>query len=329
MVGHRVAVVVPRTFSLFEVGIAIEAFTYPTLDAPGAPLYDVRACTAAPVLATAKGGVMTAGITDGLHALETADTVLVPQAASVHSPAEPEVIDAVRRAYHRGARVAAFNSGVYVLAAAGILDGRRVACHWQHATEFARAYPAVKVDPSVLYVDDGNVLTSAGAGASLDLALHIIMKDHGVSVARQVAQQMVACPHRSAEQSQFIVSPVPATSGDDDGIRRAISYALTHLGEEIGLTEMASVAYMSTRHFSRKFREATGSTPVKWLTYQRLVLACQLLEQTSLPVERIALESGFRSSVTFRQRFAQQFGTSPMAYRKSFRAPLDSDRMAG
>ncbi|MEU8226648.1 helix-turn-helix domain-containing protein [Kribbella sp. NPDC048915] len=319
MAKHRVAVLVPADFTLFELGVAVEAFArpHPELDLDW---YDVEVCTATPGEATAMGGLFGAVITSGVEAVDAADTIIVPQAATIARPAEPNALEAIRRAYRRGARLVSFCSGAFVLAAAGVLDGRRATTHWKYARRLQEGYPNVEVDPDVLYIDDDQVLTSAGTAAGIDLSLHIIRRDHGAHVARHVARQMVVAPHRDGGQAQFVMMPVPEPKPVLDGISRAMQYALDNLGKDLNLAELAAVAFMSSRNFSRRFRQVTGTTPVKWLNSQRLARVRELLEETDLPVERIAVQTGFGSAVTLRQRFAAHLLTSPTAYRRAFRA---------
>jgi AraC family transcriptional regulator, transcriptional activator FtrA len=319
MAAHRIAVVVPADFSLFELGVAVEAFAYPRPEL-GVDGYDVRVCMARPGRAVAVGGLFTAAITHGTETIDDAQTVIVPEAEPIGPPTQPEVLAALRRAYDRGARLVSFCTGAFALAAAGVLDGHRATTHWQYAARLAREYPKVTVDPDVLYIDDGQVLTSAGTAAGIDLSLYIVRQDHGAQAAREVARTMVVAPHREGGQAQFVPTPVPESHPEQDGVSRAMQYALEHLDRDIGLADLAATAYMSARNFSRRFRDVTGTTPVRWLLHQRLSRVRELLEETDLPVEQIATRAGFGSAVTLRQRFTQHLLTSPTAYRKSFRA---------
>lgn len=319
MSPHRVAVVVPSDFALFELGVAVEAFALPRPELE-TDWYDVRICTAHPGQARVLGGLFSVSIQHGVEAIDWADTVIVPQAATIDEPADPLVLASLRRAHGRGTRLVSFCSGAFVLAAAGVLDGRPAATHWRYARRLAHGYPRVRVNADVLYIDDGQVLTSAGTAAGIDLSLHIIRTDHGARTARHVARAMVVAPHRDGGQAQFVLSPVPELPTEVDGVSRAMSYALDHLGEELTLSDLAGYAFMSTRNFSRRFRDVTGTTPVRWLLHQRLARVRELLEETDVSVERIAEDTGFGSAVTLRQRFAQVLQTSPTAYRKAFRA---------
>ena len=318
MSAHRIAVAVPGNLKLFGLGVAVEAFARPRPEL-GVDWYDVRVCTARPGAAQVAGGLLGARIDHGVEVIDEADTVIVPQAERIERPAEPAVLEAIARAHDRGARLVSFCSGAFVLAAAGVLDGRRATTHWHYASRLAGAYPRVRVDPDVLYVDEGQVLTAAGTAAGIDLSLHIIRKDHGAHVARHVARAMVMAPHREGGQAQFIMTPVPDAE-HEDGVSRAMRHALEHLDTDLGVDDLASLAFMSSRHFSRRFREVTGTTPMKWLNHQRLTRVRELLEDTDLSIERIALQTGFGSPVTLRQRFAHHLRTSPSAYRRAFRS---------
>ncbi|MEU8226278.1 helix-turn-helix domain-containing protein [Kribbella sp. NPDC048915] len=316
---HRMAVLVPADFTVFGLGVAIEVFARPRPELD-IDWYDVTVCTARPGEVRAMGGLFAATIPHGLDAVESADTVVLPQAESYARPAAPEALEAVRRAYRRGARLVSFCSGAFVLAAAGVLDGRRATTHWQYARALAARYPKVEVDADVLYIDDGQILTSAGTAAGIDLSLHLIRRDHGARVARHVARQLVMAPHRDGGQAQFVTTPVPDPTNMHDGVGQAMEYALANLDMDLDLAQLASIALMSSRNFSRRFREVTGTTPIKWLSNQRLARVRELLEETDLSIERIATETGHGSVVTLRQRFAQELLTSPTAYRRSFRS---------
>lgn len=324
MARHRIAVLAPADVTPFGLGVAVEAFGTPR---PREDLgYDVEVCTAHPGEASVTNALFGVRILHGLEAIDRADTLVVLQVDLSTLPVEPEVIAAVRRAHRRGARLVSFCTGAFVLAAAGVLDGRRATTHWYFARRLARAHPLIQVDPDVLYVDEGQVLTSAGAAAAIDLSLHIIGKDHGAHVARQVARAMVVAPHRDGGQAQFVMTPVPDLSGQWDGVSRAMQHAVESLDRELGLAELAAVAVMSPRNFSRRFREVTGTTPMRWLNHQRLSRVRELLEETDMTIERIAVETGHGSAVTLRQRFAQDLHISPTAYRRAFRLQAGAGR---
>jgi AraC family transcriptional activator FtrA len=324
MARHRVAVVVPPDFTLFELGVAVEVFAHPRPELER-EWYDVRVCAADPGMANVMGGLFGVAIPHGTEAIDEADTIIVPQAASIDRPAEPGVIEAIRQAHDRGARLISFCSGAFVLAAAGVLDGRPATTHWKYARRLALAYPRIRVQPEVLYVDDGQVLTSAGTAAGIDLSLHVIRKDHGASVARHISRSMVVAPHREGGQAQFILAPAPDLKAQRDVVAHTMDYALHHLDEDLSIHALAAVAFMSPRNFSRRFRERTGTTPAQWVLHQRLTRARTLLEETDIPIEQIATVTGFGSAVTLRQRFSDALRTSPSAYRKAFRAGFESE----
>lgn len=254
----------------------------------------------------------------GLDAVEEADTVVVPGWADDLRPPRPELIEALRAAYDRGARLMSVCIGAFVLAEAGLLDGRRATTHWRWADRLAARYPTVEVDPSVLYVDDGQVLTSAGTAAGIDLCLHVVRLDYGADVANQVARRIVMPPHREGGQAQYIEAPVP-DAPTDNRIAASLEWIVEHLDEEMSVDQLARAAAMSPRTFLRHFKAATGATPLDWILRQRIQLAQRLLETTDLPVEQIAGHAGFGSPVSMRHHFAQRVRTSPQAYRRTFR----------
>lgn len=254
----------------------------------------------------------------GLEAVDEADTVVIPGWADDLRPPRPELIEALRAAYARGARLLSVCIGAFVLAEAGLLDGRRATTHWRWADRLKARYPKIEVDPSVLYVDDGQVLTSAGTAAGIDLGLHVIRLDYGADVANQVARRIVMPPHREGGQAQYIEAPVPEAPSDNR-IADALEWIVEHLDEEMSVGQLAKAAAMSPRTFLRHFKAATGATPLDWILSQRIQLAQRLLETTDLPVERIAEHAGFRSPVSMRHHFTQRVRTSPQAYRRTFR----------
>ena len=258
---------------------------------------------------------------DGLSALRRADTVYLSAWSGSDGSREvpAELTDALREAHGRGARLISVCTGAFLLAEAGLLDGRRAATHWAHADDLARRYPAVKVDRDVLYVDDGDVLTSAGTAAGIDLCLHVVRNDYGAAVANAVARRMVVPPHRDGGQAQFIDLAVTAPS-TGDVIGATMAWAQRHLCEPLDVTAMADRAGFSSRHFSRVFQARIGTSPVRWLLHQRILLARELLETTDEPVERVAQLSGFRTATSLRPHFQRQVRCAPLAYRRAFRA---------
>ena len=256
----------------------------------------------------------------GLEALAAADTVVVPGHEEVEREWPEPALEALRAAHARGARVASVCTGAFVLAAAGLLDGRRATTHWYDAPRLAALHPRVDVDADVLYVDEGDVLTSAGVAAGIDLCLHMVRADHGAERANRVARRIVVAPHRSGGQAQFVERPLPAAPGD--GLERTRAWALERLGEPLTVADMARHAVMSERSFARRFRAETGTTPVRWLIEQRVAHARRLLESTDLPVEAVAAESGFGTAAGLRDHFGRAVRTTPTAYRRAFRGRL-------
>lgn len=321
---HRVAVVaVDRVVSL-DLAIPGQVFgTAHSQDKPagalfGAALYEVDVCGQRRELT-----VTGLGNTDLYHLTAPhdlgeaikADTVMVPGMPSGEEPSE-QVLDALRAAHERGARIASICSGAFVLAAAGLLDGRRATTHWTCSQALAERFPRVEVDPDVLFVDDGDVLTSAGAATGFDLCIHMVRNDFGAAVAADVARHVVMAAQRDGGQAQFIVHPEP---GDHHGsLESTMRWLRDKLGDTLTLPDIARHAAMSPRTLNRRFREQAGTTPLQWLLRQRLHHAQGLLETTQLSVEEIAGHSGFGTAVTMRQHFARHLKTSPVAYRRAF-----------
>lgn len=279
--------------------------------------YDVRVCGAA---RTVDAGAFAMQVRHGLRTLARADTIIVPGVADLDRPLPPALLRALRAATARGTRVASICTGAFVLAAAGLLDGRRATTHWRAAAELARRYPATDVDPDVLYVDGGTILTSAGAAAGLDLCLHLVRRDHGAAVAADAARSAVMPLERAGGQAQFIVHEVPT---DDSSLEPLLRWLDRHRGDDLPLAAIARRAGMSVRTLSRRFREQTGTTPAQWVLQRRVRRAQELLECSAHSVERIADAAGFGSTASFRDRFRRVVGTSPQAYRRAFRAGGD------
>lgn len=316
--AHRVAVLVFDHVSVFETAVPCEVWGMDRRDA-GVPPSEVRVCAEAPgPLRTSMGFTITCP--HGLEALRWADTIVVPGAPKpvgrVH--ASEEVLDALRRARRRGARIASLCSGSYVLAEAGLLDGRRATTHWLYAEEFRSRFPLVELDPAVLYVGGDGLYTSAGTAAGIDLCLHLVRQDHGAEVANVVARRMVVPPHREGGQAQYVQAPLVHVTGDDP-LSAAMTWATGHLDRELSVQVLARRAFMAPRTFARRFRAATGVTPLQWVLQQRVLLAQRLLETSDLPVDLIARQAGFGSGASLRQHFARQVGTSPQTYRRRFR----------
>ncbi|WP_043173190.1 helix-turn-helix domain-containing protein [Streptomyces sp. NRRL B-24484] len=253
----------------------------------------------------------------GLDRLPLADTVIVPGWADVDAPPPAELVDAVRAAHEAGARVASLCTGAFVLAAAGLLDGRRATTHWAHTAVLAARHPRVAVDPDVLYVDNGSVLTSAGKAAALDLCLHLVRLDHGSSVANAVARRLVVPPHRDGGQAQFVTTPVPAP--DNHPLADLFPWVLERLDRPLTVEDLARRARMSSRHLGRHFRSVTGTTPLQWLLVQRIRHAQELLETTDESVDTVAAATGMGTAATLRRHFNRTVGVPPDTYRRTFR----------
>ncbi|MCU1616420.1 MAG: AraC family transcriptional regulator [Frankiales bacterium] len=311
-----VAVVVAEPVAAFELGVLSEVFGLDR-SRDGLPRYDFAVCALRPGrLATSSGYAIHAE--HGIDRLAVADLVAVPSWSPEAVPPPEPLVAALRRTVGRGGRVLGVCSGAFLLAGAGLLDGRRAATHWRYAEALAAQFPRVDVDPGVLYVADGPVVTSAGTAAAIDACLHLVREEHGVGVANALARRMVVAPHRSGGQAQFVESPVPGTAGADLG--ELLDWAQRHLAGPLPVETLAARALMSPRTFARRFRATTGTTPHRWLLDQRLSLAERLLEDTDLGVEQVAHRCGLGSADTLRHHFSARRRVSPLAYRRTFRA---------
>lgn len=284
-------------------------------DADGCAPYDVRICSLRPKVASEHTAL---AVPWRLTSLRRADTVIVPGVDDPDRAIPDDLLRAIRRAVDRGARVASICSGAFVLAATGALDGLRATTHWRVAAELARRHPKIAVDPGVLYVDNGRVLTSAGAAAGLDLCLHLVRLDLGAEVAANVARDAVMPLERAGGQAQFITHEPP--TGGDTSLAPLLAWLEQNLRKELSLPAIARQAAMSTRTLSRRFREQVGTTPALWVTRARVRRAQRLLETTALAIEQVAAEVGFGSPTVLREHFGRIVGTSPLAYRRSFQA---------
>ncbi|MFE5614922.1 helix-turn-helix domain-containing protein [Streptomyces sp. NPDC056470] len=253
----------------------------------------------------------------GLDHLRRADTVIVPGWADVDQDPPAELVDAVRAAHEAGARVVSLCTGAFVLAAAGLLDDRVATTHWAHTEELIRRHPQVTVDPDVLYVDNGSVLTSAGKAAAMDLCLHLVRLDHGSAVANTIARRLVVPPHRDGGQAQFVTTPVPAPGNHP--LAGLLPWVLQRLDQALTVEDLARQAGMSSRHLGRHFRSVTGTTPLQWLLTQRIRHAQELLETTDDTVDTIATATGMGTATTLRRHFARTVGVPPDTYRRTFR----------
>jgi transcriptional regulator GlxA family with amidase domain len=253
----------------------------------------------------------------GPELFASADLILLLPGASFAEPPSADVIEALRAAHERGATLAAHCLGVFALAATGLLDDLEVTTHWQYAGQLTGQYPRVRVRPQALYLDHGNIVTGAGAAAGIDMCLHLIRRDHGAGLANSIARILVTPPHRDGGQQQFITAPL-ADGGEGERLAGLIAWARANLDRPLSLDELAARALMSRRSFVRHFKAATGATPHAWLLSQRLGLAQELLETTTLPVEEIAERAGYRSAAVFREQFAARLGLAPRDYRRTF-----------
>jgi transcriptional regulator GlxA family with amidase domain len=315
-----VAVLVGDRVAAFELGILCQVFGLDRSD-DGLPTYDFAVCGVRPgPVPTTSGFDVT--VPYDVERARSADLVCVPAWPDLGAPLHPALTGALQDAADRGARLLSVCTGAFALAAAGVLDGRTATTHWQFASRLADRYPRVRVEPDVLYVEDGRVLTSAGASAGLDACLHLVRQVHGARTANALARRMVLPAHRAGGQAQYVETALPAAS--DDGLADVLDWAVERLDRPLRVDDLAARAAMSPRTFARRFGEATGATPHAWLLEQRLHRAEQLLEQTHLPVDAVAGRCGFGSGDTLRHHFARRRGTTPAAHRAAFGAPAGS-----
>ncbi|MBL1376183.1 transcriptional regulator FtrA [Zobellella iuensis] len=298
----------------FEFGIAVEIFGLPRPEFDF-PWYEHRIVAVEPGPLRAMGGIRVLAEA-GLERLAEAGTIIVPGWRSRSEPPPAGLLQALRLAHGRGARLLSICSGVFVLAAAGLLDGRRATTHWRYAQELAARFPLIEVDPEVLYVDAGQVITSAGSAAGIDACLHLVARDFGSQVANSVARRLVTPPQRSGGQVQFIPAPVSRTPRND--LSRVMQWARERLEQPLAVRQLAERAAMSERTFLRRFTEATGMAPKAWLQHERLARARELLESSGLGSERIAELCGYRSAESFRVAFRARVGLPPSVYRERF-----------
>lgn len=313
---HRVAVLVLEGAKPLDVGIPAQVFT-----TRSSMPYEVRVCGAAAGLVTGGDG-LAYHVAEGLEALEWADTVFIP---GYREPAREDpptaVVDALLAAHARGTRLAAISTGAFALAATGLLDGKRATTHWHYTKILQEKHPLIRVDEHVLFVDEGDVLTSAGAASGVDLCLHLVRRDHGVALSNQVARRLVAAPYRSGGQAQYVPRSVPEPLGEFFAATRF--WALERLETPLSVADLAAHARVSTRTFSRRFVEETGYTPMQWVLRARIDLARELLERSDLGVEQIAARVGLGTGANLRLHFHRVLGTSPSEYRHTFAQPSE------
>lgn len=319
---HRVAVLPTPGTAPFELGVISAVFGHYLLDLIPSR-YELTICAEEPgSIPLAGGAVMSTP--HGLHDLAVADTIIVTSRTDPAEEPGDELLEVLSSAHERGARLVSTCTGAFTLAAAGLLDGRRATTHWRYADLLRARYPQIEVDPAPLYIDEGTVLTSAGSAASLDLCLHLVRKDFGTEMANTVARRLVVPPHREGGQAQYVETPV-ATSDEDDGVARSMTWALEHLTEPLTVEMLAGAARMSERSYLRHFSHTTGSSPMRWLSAQRVRASLPLLEETRSSVEEVSAAVGFESVVTYRYHFSRVMHTSPSAYRRMFRTVRETD----
>ncbi|MDE1146906.1 MAG: transcriptional regulator FtrA [Azospirillaceae bacterium] len=313
--NRTVAVLAYDGLCTFEFGVAVEVFGLPRPEMTD--WYQFRVCAAEPGPLRAVGGIRV--LADGdLDELAGAGTIIIPGWRGMDAPVPADLADALRAAHGRGSRLVSICSGVFVLAAAGLLAGKRATTHWRYAAALAQRHPDIRVAADVLYVDEGSVLTSAGSAAGLDLCLHIVRRDHGARIANQVARRLVIPPHRDGGQAQFVEAPL---ADETAPLSALFDWIRRNLDQDLPLARLAAQARMSERTLVRRFREAAGTSPKDWILGERLGRARTLLEATSLPLEQVAAECGFGSADTLRHHFRARLRTSPAAYRGRFANP--------
>ncbi|HEY8132675.1 MAG TPA: transcriptional regulator FtrA [Thermoanaerobaculia bacterium] len=312
--GQKVAALVCDGLCTFEFAIVVEVFGLPRPELP-VDWYRFSVCSPERRPLRATGGVKVV-VASGLSALRGAGTIVIPGWRNPDEPPPPALLHALRRAHSRGVRLMSICSGVFVLAAAGLLDGKRATTHWRYVERLRARYPRIRVEPDVLYVDEGSILTSAGSAAGIDLCLHVVRTDYGAEIANQVARRLVVPPHRDGGQAQYVREPI--RNRDTTGLAPTLEWAVGRLRHGLSVADLARRAGMSMRTFARRFVDETGTTPHRWLTHQRLIAAQRRLEVTAESIDRVAEAVGFETAETLRFHFRRAFGVSPTSYRKRF-----------
>ncbi|MFD3922694.1 GlxA family transcriptional regulator [Streptomyces sp. NPDC058595] len=311
---HRVVVIVDENSNPFELGCATEIFGLRRPEI-GRELYDFRLCSPEPSTRMRDGFFALTGVAE-LAAADTADTLIVPNRPDVEVPRRTAVLDAVRRAHARGARLVGFCSGAFTLAEAGVLDGRRATAHWQWADAFRARFPSVQLESDVLFVDDGDILTAAGSAAALDLGLHVVRRDHGAEIANSVSRRLVFAAHRDGGQRQFVERPVPDLP--DESLAPVLAWAQERLGSPLAVADLAARASVSPATLHRRFQAQLGTTPLAWLTGERVALACRLIERGESRFEVVARRSGLGTATNLRALVRRETGLTPSAYQRRF-----------
>ncbi|MER7107594.1 GlxA family transcriptional regulator [Streptomyces sp. NPDC000229] len=316
---HRVVVIVDENSNPFELGCAIEVFGLRRPEI-GRDLYDFGLCSPEPRTLMRDGFFTLTGVAD-LEAADTADTLIVPNRPDVEVPRRPAVLDAVRRAHARGARLVGFCSGAFTLAEAGVLDGRRATAHWQWADSFRARFPSVRLESDVLFVDDGDILTAAGSAAALDLGLHVVRRDYGAEIANSVSRRLVFAAHRDGGQRQFVERPMPDLP--DESLAPVLAWAQERLDSPLTVSDLAVRAAVSPATLHRRFQAQLGTTPLTWLTGERLALACRLIERGESRFEVVAQRSGLGTAANLRTLMRRETGITPSAYKRRFCAEVN------
>jgi len=311
---HRVVALAYDGLCTFEFGCTVELFA---LNRPelGVTWYDFAVCSVERGILRAAGGIEVR-VPNSIELLDKADTIVIPGWRDADELPPPILLKKIRAAYERGARICTICSGVFILAAAGILDGKTVTTHWRYAEKLRKRCPDVTVEPNALYVDQGQILTSAGSAAGLDMLLHLVRRDYGAKVANIVAQRLVIPPHREGGQAQYLPRPMP--SDERNRLSKLLDWARTHLAAEHTLESLAQRVSMSPRTLQRQFKETVGLGPYEWLVRERVAMAKDLLQAGQQPLPRVAEAVGFKSQETFRHHFRRITGTSPVSYRRHF-----------
>jgi transcriptional regulator GlxA family with amidase domain len=313
--AHAIAIVIYDGVTAFELGVACDVFGNERAALFGVPWYRPFVCGITPGPVTTDSGFQILPA-HGADRIRSASTVIVlPTVSFTQVPAE--MLKVLRQAHERGSRIISLCTGAFALAAAGLLDGRRATTHWTECDELARRHPDVTVDPGVLFVDDGDILTSAGSAASIDLCLHVVRQDHGTEIATQLARQLVVPPQRDGGQAQYIDAPMPGLDSSSL-FAGTVCWLREHLGEPMTVEDLAARSAMSPRTFARRFLASTGTTPYRWLVRQRVQLAQRLLERSDLSIDSVAEKSGFSTAANLRKHFSRAVHTSPQAYRRTF-----------
>ena len=312
--NRKLSVLVYDGLSTFEFGIVVEIFGLPRPEL-NVDWYKFEICSFERGPLRATGGIHVEA-SRGLRSLQHAGTIVIPGWRRLDEPPPAPLINALRSAHARGARLVSICSGVFLLAATGLLDGKRATTHWRDAEKLCSKFPRIHVDPGVLYVDEGSVLTSAGSAAGIDLCLHVVRKDYGAEIANRVARRLVMSPHRDGGQAQYIPDPIRGRAAG--GLAPVMQWARSHLDETLRVKDFALRAAMSPRTFARQFRQQTGTTPHQWLTHQRLLAAQRRLEATDEGMDQIAEAVGLQTAATLRQHFSRTLRTTPTAYRRRF-----------